>query len=97
MPAGTVATFDDNIGPYGAGCRVFIADLRRVDWPTKFRPDLPKKYNGTINPEEFLQIYTTAIKAAGGGQQVIANYFHVSLRGIARSWLMNLSPGFVGS
>jgi len=58
---------------------------------------LPDKYDSTIDPEEFLQIYTTAIKAAGGGQQVIANYFQVSLRGIARSWLMNLPPGFVGS
>jgi len=40
---------------------------------------LPEKYDGTIDPEEFLQIYTTAIQAAGGGPQVMANYFHVAL------------------
>ena len=45
-----------------------MTDLRRVDWPMKFRPDLPKKYDGTIDPEEFLQIYTTAIQAPGHGQ-----------------------------
>jgi hypothetical protein len=50
---------DDDIGPYGARCRAFTADLPRVYWPTKFRPDVLEKYNGTIDPKEFLQIYTT--------------------------------------
>ena len=54
MPAETVAASDDDIGPYGAGCQAFTADLRWVDWPTKFRPDLPEKYDGTIDLEEFL-------------------------------------------
>jgi hypothetical protein len=40
--------------------------LRRVDWPTKFQLDIPEKYDGTIDPEEFFQIYTTAIQVAGG-------------------------------
>jgi hypothetical protein len=74
-----------------------MADLLWVDWPTKFPPDLPGKYDGTIDPEEFLQIYTNAIQAVGGGPRVLANYFHVSLWEIARSWLMNLLPGSVGS
>ena len=50
-----------------AGCRSLTTDLRRVDWPMKFRPDLPEKYDGTIDQEVFLQIYTTAIQAARGG------------------------------
>jgi len=54
VPTGNDTTSDNDIGPYGAGCWAFMADLRRVDWPTKFRPDLPKKYDGTIDPEEFL-------------------------------------------
>ena len=57
----SAGALDHDIGPYGAGCRAFTANLRRVNWPTKFRPDLPDKYDGTIDPEEFLQIYTTAI------------------------------------
>jgi hypothetical protein len=83
LPTGDGTASDDNIGPYGAGCRAFTANLRRVNWPTKFRPDLPEKYDGIIDLEEFLQIYTTAIQAAGGGPQVMANYFHVALRGTA--------------
>jgi hypothetical protein len=45
-----------------------------VVWPSKFRPHLLKKYDGTINPIEFLQIYTTSILAAGGNEVVMANF-----------------------
>jgi hypothetical protein len=40
--------------------------LRMVVWPHMFEPHLPKKYDGTVNPTEFLQIYSTAILATGG-------------------------------
>ena len=61
VPTSNGTTSDDDTGPYGAGCRAFTTNLRRVNWPTKFRQDLPEKYNGTIDLEEFLQVYTTAI------------------------------------
>jgi hypothetical protein len=77
VPVSAAAPTIDDIGPYGAGCRAFTADLRH--WPTKFWPDLSEKYGGTIDPEEFLQIYTTGIQAAGFGPRVMANYFHVPL------------------
>ena len=66
-------------------------------WPPKFRPHLPEKYDGTTNPSEFLQVYVTAITAAGGDDAVMASYFHVALSGPARTWLMNLAPGSVHS
>lgn len=81
---------NDDVGPYGIGCRAFSSDLCKVDWPTKFQPDLLEKYDCTIEPEEFLQIYTMTIQAAGGGPKVIANYFHVARKGTTRSWLMNI-------
>jgi hypothetical protein len=59
-------------------------------WPLKFLPHLPEKYDGTSNPSEFLQVYVTAITAAGGDIAVMATYFHVALSGPARTWLMNL-------
>jgi hypothetical protein len=40
--------------------------LRMVVWPPKFRPHLLEKYDGTVNPAEFLEIYSTSILAAGG-------------------------------
>jgi hypothetical protein len=81
----------------GVGCAALADHLRAVSWPPKFRPHLPEKYNGTSNPLEFLQVYVTAIMAAGRNTTVMATYFHVALSGPARTWLMNLTPGSVYS
>jgi hypothetical protein len=81
----------------GVGCAALADHLRAVTWPSKFRPQLPEKYDGTSNPLEFLQVYVTAITAAGGDTTVMATYFHVALSGPARTWLMNLTPGSIYS
>ena len=81
----------------GVGCTVLADHLRTVAWPSKFRPHLPEKYDGTTNPSEFLQVYITAITAAGGNDAVVASYFHLALSGPARTWLMNLTPGTIQS
>jgi hypothetical protein len=59
--------------------------LGMVVWPPKFWPHLPEKYDGTVNPAEFLQFYFTSILAAGENEAVMANYFPVALMGTARS------------
>jgi hypothetical protein len=58
--------------------------LRMVVWSCKFWPHLLEKYNRTVNPTEFLQIYSTSILAAGGDKVIMANYFLVDLTGMAR-------------
>jgi hypothetical protein len=79
------------------GCAALVVHLRAVTWPSKFWPHLPEKYDGTSNPSEFLQVYVTAITAAGRNTAVMATYFHVALTGPARTWLMNLAPGSIYS
>jgi hypothetical protein len=79
------------------GCATIADHLRAASWPSKFRPHLPEKYDDTSNPSEFLQVYVTAITAAGGNTVVMATYFHVALSGLARTWLMNLAPGSIYS
>jgi hypothetical protein len=79
------------------GCAALADHLPAVAWPSKFRPHLPEKYDGSSNPSEFLQVYITAITAAGGNDAVMASYFHVALTGPARTWLMNLTPGSIRS
>jgi hypothetical protein len=79
------------------GCAALADHLRAMSWPPKFRPHLPEKYDRTSNPSEFLQVYVTAITAAGGNTIVMATYFHVALSGPTRTWLMNLTPGSVYS
>jgi hypothetical protein len=81
----------------GVGCAALADHLRVVSWPSKFWPHLPEKYDGTTNPSEFLQVYVTAITAAGGNTAVMATYFHVAVSGPARTWLMNLTLGSVYS
>ena len=70
------------------GCRAFSPDLRAVRWSPRFRPVNMEKFDGSQNPIEFLQIYTTAVRA-GGGEFVMANYLPTVLEGSARSWLLN--------
>jgi hypothetical protein len=79
----------------GVGCAALADHLRAVAWRSKFRPHLPEKYDGSSNPSEFLQVYITAITAAGGNDAVMASYFHVALTRPARTWLMNLTPGSI--
>jgi hypothetical protein len=81
----------------GVGCAALADHLRTTTWPSKFRPHLLEKYDGTSNPSEFLQVYITAITAAGGDTTVMATYFHVALSGPAQTWLMNLAPGSIYS
>jgi hypothetical protein len=38
----------------GVGCAALANHLRAATWPSKFRPHLPEKYDGTSNPSEFL-------------------------------------------
>jgi hypothetical protein len=66
----------------GVGCAALADHLRAASWPSKFRPHLPEKYDGTSNMSEFLQVYVTAITAAGGNTAVMATYFHVALPGL---------------
>jgi hypothetical protein len=79
------------------GCAALADHLRTTTWPSKFRPHLPKKYDGTSNPLEFLQVYVTAITTTSGDIAVMATYFHVALSGPAQTWLMNLTPGSIYS
>jgi hypothetical protein len=81
----------------GVGYAALADHLRAATWPSKFRPHLPEKYDNTSNPSEFLQVYVTAITAAGGDTTVMATYFHVALSGSARTWLVNLAPGSIYS
>jgi hypothetical protein len=81
----------------GVGCAALADHLHAATWPSKFRSHLPEKYDGTSNPSEFLQVYVTAITAAGGDTTIMATYFHVALSGSARTWLLNLAPGSIYS
>jgi hypothetical protein len=89
------ARFQAGVPLAGVGCVALADHLRATSWPPKFRPHLLEKYDGTSNSSEFLQVYVTAITAAGGNTAMMATYFHVALSGPAQTWLMNLAPGSI--
>jgi hypothetical protein len=66
----------------GVGYAALADHLHAVAWPSKFRPHLPEKYDGSSNPS-VLQVYITAITAVGGNDAVMSSYFHVALTGPA--------------
>jgi hypothetical protein len=53
------------------------------------------KYDGSINPEEFIQAYHTVIEAVRGDDRVKANYLPTVLSGASRSWIINLPEGSI--
>jgi hypothetical protein len=80
-----------------SGFCALIGPLRDVQWPAKFKADHIDQYDGTSNPEEFIQVYQTVIEAVGGDDRMKANFLHTALTGAARSWLINLLEASIQS
>jgi hypothetical protein len=70
--------------------RALAGPLRQVRWPDKFKTGNIDWFNGSSNPEEFIQVYQTIIEAVRRDDQVKANCLPTTLTGTARSWLINL-------
>jgi hypothetical protein len=82
--------------PSGRGAFCALPPARRqVNWPNKFKPRSIKKYDGSTNHEEFIQVYHTVIEAAGGDDRVKDNYLLTALSGTTRSWLVYLPESIV--
>ena len=79
------------------GLRCFTLSLRQVQWPPKFRPEMPLHYDGAADPAAFLQAYEEAVWAAGGHDKVKANWLPMALVGAPRAWLLNLPASSVAS
>ena len=79
------------------GCRAFTPELCNIVWPSKFKPDLPPRYDGTTYPVEFLQLYELSIEAANGDEKMMANWFPMALKDGACSWLLNQTERPVSS
>jgi hypothetical protein len=71
--------------------------LKRVRWSLNFKPSGIEKYDGSTNPDEWLEVYQLIIKAAGGDLYIMANYLPVYLLSSARTWHLGLPSGSVRS
>jgi hypothetical protein len=80
-----------------SGFHALAGPLREVRWPAKFKAGQIDRYDGSGNPEEFIQVYQTVIEVVGGDDHVKANFLPTTLYGAARSWLINLPKGSIHS
>src|SRR5438128_6046493 len=74
-----------------------MPQLRRAEWPAGFSPKGIKTYDGDRDPEAWLWVYTTAIKAAGGNQNTMENYLPIVLPPTVQDWLMGLPANSINS
>ena len=44
-----------------------------MQWPSKFKPEMPQRYEGVADPVAFLLVYEEAVLKAGGDDKVMAN------------------------
>jgi hypothetical protein len=88
----------EDVAPVGkSGFCALTGPLRQVQWPAKFKTSNIDWYDGSSNPEEFMQVYQTVIEAVGGDDRVKTNFLPTALIGTARSWLINLPEGSITS
>ena len=80
-----------------SGYRALAPALRRVQWPAKFKPEMPLRYDDAADPAPFLQAYEEAVLDAGGDGKIMANSFPMALAGVPRAWLLNLPGSSVAS
>ena len=71
--------------------------LRQVQWPNKFKPDMPPRYDDAADQLAFLLAYEEAVLKAGGDDRVMANWLPMALTGVPRMWLLHLPAPSVAS
>jgi hypothetical protein len=74
-----------------SGFCALVGPLRQVRWPGKLKTGNIDQYDGSSNPEEFIQVYQTVVNTVGGDDRVKANFLPTALTDTARSWLINLT------
>jgi hypothetical protein len=80
-----------------SGFRTLVGPLRQVRWPDKFKTGNINRYDGSINPEEFIQVYQTIMEAVGGDDRVKVNFLPTALTGAAKPGLIHLPEGSITS
>nr|AAX95475.1 Integrase core domain, putative [Oryza sativa Japonica Group]AAX95813.1 retrotransposon protein, putative, unclassified [Oryza sativa Japonica Group]ABA93060.1 retrotransposon protein, putative, unclassified [Oryza sativa Japonica Group] len=56
-----------------------------------------EKYDGSTDPEEFLQVYSRVLYVAGADDNALANYLPTAMKESAQSWLVHLPPYSISS
>jgi hypothetical protein len=64
--------------------------LQASPWPSNFRAGTYPKYNGSIDPAQYIMSYQVAVASSGGDDATMAKSFILALEGIALTWYTRL-------
>jgi hypothetical protein len=73
----------------------FTRRLLPVRLPYKFKPSNHSKYDGKIEPNQWLRIYSQSIELTGGDVDIKTLFFPTVLEAIPLQWFDKLSPGSI--
>ena len=59
--------------------------LRQVQWPGKFKPEMPPRYDGAADSVAVLLAYEEAVLKVGDDDKVMANWLPMALTGVPRA------------
>jgi hypothetical protein len=60
--------------------------LQQVPWPQGYKPVQLPKYNGSVDPTQFLMIYEVTIASAGVDDPIMAKSFIMACEGPVATW-----------
>ena len=84
-------------GTGARGLRALAPALRQVQWPPKFKPEMPPRYDSAADPTAFLMAYEEAVLEAWGDDKVMANWLPTAITGAPRAWLLHLPAASMAS
>jgi hypothetical protein len=71
--------------------------LQTKGWPLKYKPQNLPRYDGNIDPRQFVMSYEDTIATAGEDKFTMEKSFVIIARDIAQAWYSNLSPSSIDS
>jgi hypothetical protein len=66
--------------------------LQASPWPANFTADTYPKYNGIIDPAQYIMSYQVVVASSKGDDAIMANSFIIALEGLALTWYTRLPP-----
>lgn len=81
--------------PGAAGLQPFTERLQAIRWLASFKVVGVTTYDGKANPVQWLTQYDIAVRAAGGDEDVMANYLLIMLDQFANNWLLSLKENSI--
>jgi len=66
--------------------------LQRTSWPYGYKPVQLPKYDGSVDPAQFIMTYEATIASAGGDDSIIAKSFVIVCEGPVTNWYSYIQP-----